>query len=308
MVRERIQPDGNALPWRRLAISMVAAAFVTTACSGSAAAPSTASVAASRPSIAPTAAADPSPTISSTAPSFQPSARAEPTPIPIWTGLAERVPGAPGHCDHLSPCQFTAGTYQTYGRWAFLPGLTMDIPDGWKSTEQDAGEFSLFNPDFPDGNGLFFWRDVIPVEPDGTHITTVPSTVAAITSWLRADHRLRVSDAMEVVIGKGLATTTFVVDVAGGAVNKDHECADLGAKVTCFPILTDPAHWGDGAWTVASTESSRYYLAAVGPVSNRHLLVMAVVAQADPATERLRLEKAVAPILDSLDVSRVTFN
>jgi hypothetical protein len=184
----------------------------------------------------------------------------------------------------------------------------MYIPDGWNSTEQDAGEFNLQNPDFAEGSGLFFWRDVIPVEPDGTHITTVPSTVAAITSWLRADHRLRVSDAMEVVIGKGLATTTFVVDVAGGAVNKDHECADLGAKVTCFPILTDPAHWGDGAWTVASTESSRYYLAAVGPVSNRHLLVVAVVAQADPATERLRLEKAVAPILDSLDVSRVTFN
>ena len=82
------------------------------------------------------------------------------------------------------PCQFTAGTYQTYGRWAFLPGLTMYIPDGWNSTEQDAGEFNLLNPDFPDGSGLFFWRDVIPVEPDGTHITTVPSTVAGITSWL----------------------------------------------------------------------------------------------------------------------------
>ena len=289
---------------RRLAISMVAAAFVTTACSGSAAAPSTASVASGRPSIAPTATADPSSTISTAAPSFQPSARAESTPIPIWTGLAERVPGAPGHCDHPSPCQFTAGTYQTYGRWAFLPGLTMDIPDGWNSTEQDAGEFNLINPDFPEGSGLFFWRDVIPVEPDGTHITTVPSTVAGITSWLRANHRLRISDPMEVVIGKGLATTTFVVDVAGGAVNKDHGCPELGAKATCFDILTDPAHW-DGAWTVASIESCRYYLAAIGPVSNRHLLIVAVVTL---TSERLRFERAVAPILDSLDVSRVTFN
>jgi hypothetical protein len=183
----------------------------------------------------------------------------------------------------------------------------MYIPDGWKSMEQDAGEFNLINPDFPDGNGLFFWRDVIPVEPDGTHITTVPSTVAGITSWLRANHRLRISDPMEVVIGKGLATTTFVVDVAGGAVNKDHPCSELGAKATCFDILTDPAHW-DGAWTVASIESCRYYLAAIGPLTNRHLLVVALVAQADPAAERLRFEKAVAPILDSLDVSRVTFN
>ena len=293
-------------PRRRLAISIVAAAFVTTACSGSAATPSTASVAASHPSNAPTAAVDPSPTISSTAPSLQPSDRAEPTPIPIWTGPQDRVPGAPGQCDSQTPCQFTAGTYQTYGRWAFLPGLTMDIPDGWKSMEQDAGEFSLFNPDFPEGNGLFFWRDMIPVEPDGTHITTVPSTVAGITSWLTANHRLRVSDPMKVVIGKGLATTTMVVDVPEGTVNKDHPC-DFAPKAACFNILTDPAHW-DGAWTVASTESSRYYLAAIGPDSDRHLLVVALVAQADPASERLRFEKAVAPILDSLDVSRVTFN
>jgi hypothetical protein len=33
--------------------------------------------------------------------------------------------------------------------------------------------------------------------------------------------------------------------------------------------------------------------------------MVAVVVQ---ASERLRFEKAVAPILDSLDVSRVTFN
>ena len=306
MVRDRIQLDRSPFPWRRLAISMLAAALVTTACSGAAATPSTPSVASFHPSNAPTTAVDPSSTISSTAPSFQPSARAESTPIPIGTGPQDRMPGAPTQCDTPGrPCQFRAGTYQTYGRWAFLPGLTMAIPDGWNSTEQDAGEFNLHNPDFPDGNGLFFWRDVIPVEPDGTHITTVPSTVAAITSWLRADHRLRISDPTEVVIGKGLPATAFVVDVAGGAVNKDYECPEIGAKAACFPILTDPAHWGDGAWTVASTESCRYYLATIGPDTNRHLLIATVVVD---ASERPRFEKAVAPILESLDVSHVTFN
>jgi hypothetical protein len=305
MIRASYSPSRTPVRWRRLAISMVAAALATTACSGSAAAPSTSSVASSRPSIAPTATADPSSTISSTGPSLQPSARAESTPIPIWTGVDNRLPGAPGQCASQTPCQFTAGTYRTFGRWAFLPGLTMDIPDGWKSTEQDAGEFSLFNPDFPD-DALFFWRDMIPVEPDGTHIMTVPSTVAGITSWLTANDRLRVSDPMQVVIGKGLDTTTMVVDVPDATVNKDHAC-DFDPRAACFNILTDPAHW-NGAWTVASTESSRYYLATVGPVSNRHLLVVALVAQADPADERLRFEKAVAPILDSLDVSSVTFN
>ena len=108
---------------------------------------------------------------------------------------------------------------------------------------------------------------------------------------------------MKVVIGKGLDTTTMVVDVPDGAVNKDLPC-DFAPKAACFNILTDPEHWG-GAWTVASFESSRYYLATIGPVSNRHLLVVAVVTR---TSERLRFEKAVAPILDSLDVSRVTFN
>ena len=106
----------------------------------------------------------------------------------------------------------------------------MSIPDGWNSTEQDAGEFNLQNADFPDGNGLFFWRDVIPVEPDGTHIMTVPSTVAGITNWLRANHRLRISKPTEVVIGKGLPTTAFVVDVAGGSVNKDHNAPRLASR------------------------------------------------------------------------------
>jgi len=302
MIRASYSLARTPVRWRRLAISIMAAAFVTTACSGSAATPGTASVASSRPSIAPTAAADPSSTMSSTAPSIQPSARAESTPIPIWTGPQDRVPGAPGQCSPSGPCRFTAGTYQTYGRWAFLPGLTMYVPDGWNSTEQDAGEFNLQNPDFPDGSGLFYWRDVIPVEPDGSHVMTVPSTVAGMTDWLRADHQLVVTAPMKVVIGKGLATTTFVVEVADGAVNKAPECAAI--KATCFPILTDPGHW-DGAWVVASTESSRYYLATIGPVSNRHLLMVAVVTQ---TSERLRFEKAVAPILDSLDVSGVTFN
>ena len=118
-------------------------------------------------------------------------------------------------------------------------------------------------------------------------------------------------------IGQGLAMTTFVAEVADGAVNKDPDCAAKPAKPICFLILTDPAYWGDGAWWVSALHRTRYYLATIGPAADRHLLLMAVVAstmepgphvEADPAAELLRFEKAVAPILDSLDVSRVTFN
>ena len=75
-----------------------------------------------------------------------------------------------------------------------------------------------------------------------------------------------------------------------------------------LPHPDGPGALGDGAWTVASTESSRYYLATIGPESNRHLMIVALSSGRTPADERLRFEKAVAPILDSLDVSRVTFN
>jgi hypothetical protein len=191
----------------------------------------------------------------------------------------------------------------------------MFVPDGWKSTEQDAGEFNLLNPDFPD-SGVFFWRDMIPVEPDGTILTNVPSTVAGITDWLGANPQLVVTDPMEAIIGKGLHTTTFVVDVADGAVNMDPGCDEKPTKPACFPLLTDPARW-DGAWWVSALHRTRYHLANLGPATDRHLLLVAVVGstmepgphvEADPAAELLRFEKVVAPILDSLDVSGVTFN
>ena len=62
---------------------------------------------------------------------------------------------------------------------------------------------------------------------------TVPPTVAGMTDWLRADHQLVVTTPMKVVIGKGLATTTFVVEVADGAVNKVPECRR--GQGDCFP-------------------------------------------------------------------------
>ena len=95
-----------------------------------------------------------------------------------------------------------------------------------------------------------------------------------------------------VVVSRPLPMTTFI--------GSDTRSRWLAVSQLVMPATVDG--------TVASFESSRYYLATVGPVSNRHLLVVALVAQADPADERLRFEKAVAPILDSLDASHVTFN
>ena len=64
MVSKGIRPDRAPLPWQRLAISMAAAVFVTTACSGQAATQSAAATATSGPSVAPTTGAAQSSSIS----------------------------------------------------------------------------------------------------------------------------------------------------------------------------------------------------------------------------------------------------
>ena len=244
--------------------------------------------------------------------SVSPSAAAA-TPIPIATALTECRTGSPCHCTPDSPCQFGGGTYATFGRWAFLPGLTMTIPGGWYSTEQDAGEFNVLHTRYGQG-GLFFWRDMIPVDPEGNHLD-IPSTPQALTDWFTTNPNLTVTEPESVTIGHGIEATTFTFTTAPGALNRDPECPDYppGAAV-CFGLITDPARW-DGSWWIASAQATRLYLASIGPDSSPHLLLVAVLGtvedpsiETDPFVELARIESAVQPILDSLDVSKVTFN
>ena len=134
MVRERIRPDRIPFPWRRLAISMVAAAFVTSACSGPAATPSTVLDATSRPSISPTTAVDPSPT-------------AAPAPVPGGRLAYGRFSPDGTHV-------FTSNTDGT-GEQALLPSVAEGprfSPDGRRlavAAESPQGLifFGLVNPD-----------------------------------------------------------------------------------------------------------------------------------------------------------------
>ena len=191
----------------------------------------------------------------------------------------------------------------------------MTIPDGWYSNEQDAGEFNVLHSKYGAG-GLFFWRDMIPVDPEGNPLVDVPSTPQALTEWFTANPNLTVSEPESVVLGHGLEATTFTFSTAPGAPNTDPTCPDYppGAAV-CFGLITDPARWGDGDWYVASAHATRLYLASIGPESSPHLLLVAVLGtieapsvETDPFVELARIEAAVQPILDSLDVSNVTIN
>lgn len=243
-----------------------------------------------------------------------PPSAAVATPIPIGTDLDECSTGAPCHCTPDDPCQFEGGTYATFGQWAFLPGLTMTIPGGWHSKEQDAGEFNVLHTEY--GNsGLFLWRDMIPVDPDGNHLVDVPSTPQALTEWFTANPNLTVTEPESVTIGRGIEATTFTFTTAPGARNTDPDCPDYppGAAV-CFGVFTDPVRW-DGSWYTASAHATRLYLASIGPDTSPHLLLVAVLGtieppsiETDPFVELERIEAAVQPILDSLDVSKMTFN
>jgi len=282
---------------RQIFVLVIAIALVLSACGGSlGSSPSS-------PSASSQASDDPTP-----------SAAAATTPIPIGTDPHECSDGAPCHCSGDAPCEFEGGTYATFGRWAFLPGLTMTIPAGWHSTEQDAGEFNLFRPDLEVG-GLDFWRDMIPVDLDGNHLTDVPSTPEGLTAWIRANPNLIVSEPEAVTIGRGIAATTFTFTTAPGAPNQSPDCPDYppGAGV-CLPYLTNVRFWEGNAETT-SFQAARLYLASIGPETDPHLLVVEVwghilppSSETDPFVALARIEAAAQPILDSLDVSDVTFN
>jgi hypothetical protein len=192
----------------------------------------------------------------------------------------------------------------------------MTIPGGWYSTEQDAGEFNVLHTDYGQG-GLFFWRDMISVDPEGSQLHDVPSTPQALTDWFTTNPNLTVTEPESVTIGHGIEATTFTFTTALGAVNpnQDPDCPDYppGAAV-CFGLFTDPVHWG-GNWDTASAHATRLYLASVGQDASPHLLLVAVLGtiedpstETDPFVELERIEAAVQPILDSLDTSALTFN
>ena len=52
-------------------------------------------------------------------------------------------------CSDGAPCELSAGTWTLTGDYSFILGMEVTVPDGWRSLEQDAGEFTLFPLDHP---------------------------------------------------------------------------------------------------------------------------------------------------------------
>ena len=204
-------------------------------------------------------------------------------------------------CSGGSPCVLTAGTWETSGTSSFIPGLTITLPAGWQSDEEDAGEFNLFRTDHPN-DALKLWKDVAPVTSDGTTtlIAGVPRTAAGLSGYLRGNPDFIVSKAAETTIAGGLPATTYVV-----GVSKTAKFTDPGCPVFphCADLLTDPDHWGPNVYGIGAPEVVRLYLATVGSGADAHLFVVALDAPDD--AELARFTTVAQPIISSIRLPAV---
>ena len=261
----------------------VAMAFFAAACGSAGTVPAT-SLRTST-SAAPTSAPTPSPVASPVE-----SAAAATTPQPLRAV-----------CSGSSPCVLAAGTWVTSGASSFTPGLTITLPAGWQTDEQDAGEFNLVRTEHPD-DALKLWKDVAPVTSDGTTklIAGIPRTQAGLTGYLRGNPDFVVSKATDATIAGGLPATTYVV-----GVSKTAKFTDPGCPVFphCADLLTDPDHWGPNVYGIGAPEVVRLYLATVGSGADAHLFVVAL--DAPDEAELARFTAVAAPIIATIRLPAV---
>jgi hypothetical protein len=122
------------------------------------------------------------------------------------------------------PGPLPAGSYTTT---YFLDGqLTLNIPPGWASTEDQPVEFNAA----PRGkHRVVFWVDPFPARLDNYGIARpirgVPRTAAGVLGWFEANPNLVVSRPRRGTIGvMDLPASVIDVAIAPDAKNEDPEC------------------------------------------------------------------------------------
>jgi hypothetical protein len=137
----------------------------------------------------------------------------------------------------------------TAGQYAFLTGLTVTVPEGWSSGEQDAGEFELHRQeDVERYREVLFWRDMVP------WVANRPAPdlgVAAddLVDYLLADPRLDDVEgksrtfsryAADGFVSDSVTARTVTVMLATDAPKEVTDCPGTA----CADFLGDPYHWG----------------------------------------------------------------
>jgi hypothetical protein len=214
-----------------------------------------------------------------------------PSAVPAGTGKSLNV-----GCSPDAPCKLSAGTWTLTGQFSFIVGMQVTVPDGWQSTEQDAGEFNLWPNDHPNDH-LFMVKDIAAVRSDGSmkQVEGVPQTEEGLISFWRQDPNLVVSKSTSTTIGDGIDATAYVITVSRDAKFKDPGCP---AYPRCADFFTDPAHWDGGVYGIGAPAAVRLYFAAIGSGADEHLLVIGLEGENPAALERLT--KDATPIIDSI--------
>jgi hypothetical protein len=214
-------------------------------------------------------------------------------------------------CENLA-----AGTYETSGTWAFLRGLTVTLPAGWSSFEQDAGEFELHQA--TDANGMsqiYFWRDLV-AWVDGTPKPELGTTVDELAEYLLSDSRITVVEGPgrtfnvrgpdNVMVADTVLARSFSVIVSASATTAPGTFSDCPDEA-CIGILSDVAHWDGGAGSLTRgndegmSQALRLYVASMGRDLYPHMLVIALSTfAADPLQGLAAWEAQVEPIIDSV--------
>jgi hypothetical protein len=213
-----------------------------------------------------------------------------------------------------------AGTYETSGTRAFLRGLTVTLPAGWSSYEQDAGEFELHKaPDVDAGNQILFWRDLV-ASDDGAPRPEVGASVDELARYLLADPRLIVSESANrafrlrgpdsLASAGTVQARSFTIILSDTAeTDPDGYFFDCPAEA-CVGFLTDPEHWDGGSVALTRTDSGcppdcsqaiRLNIASIGGELHPHTFVLAVSTYGrDPLVSLAEWEAEVEPIVDSV--------
>jgi hypothetical protein len=178
-----------------------------------------------------------------------PSTRARPTasaamtaspPAPTPTTTPSGIRGCSPECatGFSNPGPLPAGSYTTT---YFLDGqLTLDVPPGWKSTEDQPVEFDA-QPRGP--HRVVFWVDPFPARFDEDGIVRpirgVPRTAAGELGWFEANPDLDVSKPARGTIGvMDLPASVIDVAIAPDAKNEQPDCP-TELKV-CVTLLSWP--------------------------------------------------------------------
>lgn len=217
-----------------------------------------------------------------------------------------------------------AGTYETSGTWAFLRGLTVTLPAGWSSNEQDAGEFELHQATDVDGvSQILFWRDLV-AWVDGEPRPELGTTADALADYLLSDQRLSVVEGPRrrfnvreldsVRVASTIEARSFSVIVSNSAETAPGTFDDCPDEA-CIGIFSDVAHWDGGTTSLTrgndqgASQALRVYLASIGRELHQHLLVVVLSTYGPDPLESLAVwEAQVDPIIASVLVPPIVID